>query len=443
MLSQAFVLSSRGDTLLYRDYVGNGHADNLYERMCPLNESEQPIVKVHNGLCYVHTRHNGLYFGLTCKPQASPFILIQFLNRFAAIVKDYCGSVSEEAIRKNLPLLYELLEEILDFGVVQTTRLDVLRNYVQSEAVNTQPSSLFDMSAIGLFGADTQQKTLVPASASIRSLSHQSKTNEIFVDVLERLTVLIGANGNVVQAELNGDINLKSFVNGCSEIFMTFNHDLAIGSSQNRGYGGAVRLDECRFHANVNVTDFETKRAIRVSPGPGEMTVMQYTVLDDFPTPLPFRLFPTVEVQPERSRLLVCLKLRCDLSPRSHATNMMVRLPIPKSAISLSRDVSSPDQTATLEPDSSSVVWNVPRITGGSQLSAIFRLEVPGLRPSARLEVGPVALTFDLPSLAMSGLRIGCLRPTLGGRGGAALSGEPPKRWLRYSTSSGSYVVRI
>ncbi|XP_061416817.1 AP-4 complex subunit mu-1-like [Lethenteron reissneri] len=347
MLSQAFVLSSRGDTLLYRDYVGNGHADNLYERMCPLNESEQPIVKVHNGLCYVHTRHNGLYFGLTCKPQ------------FAAIVKDYCGSVSEEAIRKNLPLLYELLEEILDFGVVQTTRLDVLRNYVQSEAVNTQPSSLFDMSAIGLFGADTQ-KTLVPASASIRSLSHQSKTNEIFVDVLERLTVLIGANGNVVQAELNGDINLKSFVNGCSEIFMTFNHDLAIGSSQNRGYGGAVRLDECRFHANVNVTDFETKRAIRVSPGPG-----------------------------------------C------------------------------------------SQQWKCNLKGVGCCCPAIFRLEVPGLRPSARLEVGPVALTFDLPSLAMSGLRIGCLRPTLGGRGGAALSGEPPKRWLRYSTSSGSYVVRI
>ena len=32
------------------------------------------------------------------------------------VFKDYCGVLSEEAIRKNFILIYELLDEILDFG---------------------------------------------------------------------------------------------------------------------------------------------------------------------------------------------------------------------------------------------------------------------------------------------------------------------------------------
>jgi AP-4 complex subunit mu-1 len=41
---------------------------------------------------------------------------MELLNRIAKVIKDFCGVLSEEAIRKNFVLIYEILEEMLDFG---------------------------------------------------------------------------------------------------------------------------------------------------------------------------------------------------------------------------------------------------------------------------------------------------------------------------------------
>ena len=45
--------------------------------------------------------------------------------------KDYCGTLSEESIRKNFVLLYELLDEMLDFGYPQTTSTEHLKLCIQ------------------------------------------------------------------------------------------------------------------------------------------------------------------------------------------------------------------------------------------------------------------------------------------------------------------------
>lgn len=41
---------------------------------------------------------------------------------------------------------------------------------------------------------------------------------------------------------------------------------------------------------------------------------------------------------------------------------------------SLSQELSSPDQSAELRLQSRSVVWQIPRFTGGTQLSALFKV---------------------------------------------------------------------
>ena len=41
---------------------------------------------------------------------------MELLSKVARVFKDYCGTLSEEAIRKNFVLLYELLDEMIDYG---------------------------------------------------------------------------------------------------------------------------------------------------------------------------------------------------------------------------------------------------------------------------------------------------------------------------------------
>lgn len=38
---------------------------------------------------------------------------MELLNRIVRVFKDYCGVLTEEAMRKNFILVYELLDEIM------------------------------------------------------------------------------------------------------------------------------------------------------------------------------------------------------------------------------------------------------------------------------------------------------------------------------------------
>jgi hypothetical protein len=54
-------------------------------------------------------------------------------------LQDYCGSISEEAIRKNFPLIYELLDEVVDYGLPQNTSTEALKTFVINEPTVVAP----------------------------------------------------------------------------------------------------------------------------------------------------------------------------------------------------------------------------------------------------------------------------------------------------------------
>uniref|UniRef100_A0A3Q1GPC5 AP-4 complex subunit mu-1 n=1 Tax=Acanthochromis polyacanthus TaxID=80966 RepID=A0A3Q1GPC5_9TELE len=415
MISQVFILSSKGDHLIYKDFRGESGSDAVgvfYEKVTALTGDQPPVVMSHKDLHFVHVRQGGLYWVATTTADSSPFTIIEFLNRLAALVKDYCGSLSEKSVQMNFALIYELLDEVVDYGYIQTTSSDVLKNFIQTEAVSSRPFSLFDLSNVGLV-----QKQL---SRRLGFFSFQGGKSEIFVDVIERMSVVIGSNGMLMKADVEGEIRVKCYLPNCSEMRIGLNEEFSIGKSQLRGYGAAVRVDEVSFHQMVRLDEFDSHRILRLCPSQGEQTVMQYQLSDDLPSAPPFRLFPTIE-RDSGGRLLMYLKLRCDLPPKRFSTF---------------HNLSSPDQSAELKPQSRAVVWKIPRFTGGTQLSALFKLEVPGLSSASLLEVGPVGLSFELPKLTATGVQIRFLRLS-------PVQPGPSQRWVRYVTHSDSYTIRI
>ncbi|XP_049598817.1 AP-4 complex subunit mu-1 [Syngnathus scovelli] len=438
MISQVFILSSKGDRLVYKDFRGEIGSDAVglfYDKVTALTGDQPPVVMTHRNIHFVHVWQGGLYLvATTTAADSSPFAIIDFLNRLAALIKDYCGALSEKTVQMNFALIYELLDEMLDYGYVQSTSCDVLKNFIQTEAQSSRPFSLLDLANVGLFGADTQQSKVAPSSAATRPL--QGGKSEIFVDVVERMSVVMSSNGMPMKAEVEGEVKVKCFLPGCSEIRIGLNEDLSVGSSHLAGYGGAVRVDECAFHPAVRLDDFEAHRILRLSPSQGEQSVMQYRLADRLPLAPPFRLFPTIE-KDNAGRLLMFFKLRCNLPPKSSAVNVSASVRVPKGCISLSQELSSPDQSAELQPHNRAVIWKIPRFPGGTQLSASFKLDIPGLSSASTLEVGPVGMTFELPKVTASGLHVRFLRlaPTQH-RG-------PTQRWVRYVTHSDSYAIRI
>ncbi|XP_043359600.1 AP-4 complex subunit mu-1 isoform X1 [Dermochelys coriacea] len=498
MLSQIFILSSKGDRLVHKDFRGEAGGgstdlvDTFYRKITALPRDQAPVFMAHEGLHFVHVRHAGLYFVATTGHDVSPFTIIEFLNRLVTLVRDYCGSLSEKTVSLNFALIYELLDEMLDYGYVQTTAPDVLCNFIQTEPVLSKDFSLLDLSSVGLFGAETQQSKVAPSLAASRPVlpphRDQGARNEVFLDVVERLTVVIAANvsqgrspgpqsaapviepqglsnapapypqlgpcpphagslsgthphpllpaqGTPTKADIQGEIRLKSYLPSRSELRIGLTEEFCVGKSELRGYGTAVRADQCAFHSSVKLDEFESSRILKVNPSQGELPLMQYQLSDDIPSALPFHLFPTLERDPT-GRLRVYLKLRCDLAPKSQALNVRVQLPVPKGVVSLSQELSSPEQTVELQPSLKAIRWVIPRVQGGSQLSALFKLEVPGLSSSSLLEVGPANMSFELPMHTCSGLQIRFLHFT-------APPAGLPHRWVRYVTHSDSYVIRL
>lgn len=400
---------------------------------------QPPVVMSHKELHFVHVRQGGLYWVATTTADASPFTIIEFLNRLCGLVRDYCGDLTEKSVRLNFALIYELLDEVIDYGYIQTTSTDILKNFIQTEAVTSKPFSLFDLSNVGLFGAETQQSKVAPSTAATRpimsSRGEQGGKHEIFVDVIERMSVVLGTNGLLMKADVEGEIQVKCYMPSCSEMRIGLNEEFSIGKSQLRGYGAAVAVDECRFHQAVNLDEFETYRILKVCPSQGAQTIMQYQLCDNLPTAPPFRLYPTIE-RDSGGRLLMYLKLRCDLPPKSAAINVSVTIPVPKGSVSLSLELSSPDQSAELQAKSKAIRWEISRFPGGAQLSALFKLEVPGLSSASMMEVGPVSMSFELPKYTCTGLQIRFLRLT-------PVQPGPSQRWVRYVTHSDSYTIRV
>lgn len=156
--------------------------------------------------------------------------------------------------------------------------------------------------------------------------------------MVERLSVLIASNDSLLKVDVQGEIRLKSFLPSGSEICIGLTEEFCVGKSELRGYGPGIRVDEVSFHSSVNRDEFESHWILHLQPPQGE----------------------------------VYLKLRCDLPPKSQALNIRLHLPLPRGVVSMSQELSSPDQKAEL--GEGALHWDLPRVQGGSQLSGLFQV---------------------------------------------------------------------
>ena len=56
---------------------------------------------------------------------------IIFLHRLSSVLVEYFKELEEESIRDNFVIIYELLDEMMDFGYPQTTESKILQEYVR------------------------------------------------------------------------------------------------------------------------------------------------------------------------------------------------------------------------------------------------------------------------------------------------------------------------
>lgn len=87
------------------------------------------------GLNYFFTKKFGIYFVATTRYNVSPSFVMDIIYRMMKVFRDYCGVLNEESIRKNFVLIYEIIDEIIDYGHPQLMATENIRQYTVSDAV--------------------------------------------------------------------------------------------------------------------------------------------------------------------------------------------------------------------------------------------------------------------------------------------------------------------
>jgi AP-1 complex subunit mu len=351
--SAVFFMDLKGKILISRNYRGDVSRVQADRFATVVQETEptelRPVFTV-DGVSYIWLQHNNIYIVALTKRNSNVTSIFVFLERLVEIMREYFGTLEEESIRDNFVLIYELLDEVMDFGYPQIAEVKVLKEYILSGAHKLSVS---------------KPPQAVTNIVSWRPEGIKYKKNEVFLDVVEKLNCLVAANGTVISSEILGAIKMKCQLTGMPELKLGLN-DKAMFEAQGRADAAAakkaVELEDIKFHQCVRLTRFEADRTISFIPPDGEFELMSYR-LNTAVKPLIW--VETVIETRGRSRVDYMVKARTNFKPRSYANNVEIMIPVPP-------DVDSPAFKAsmggvTYVPDADAIKWTIKQFHGGKE----------------------------------------------------------------------------
>lgn len=330
----------------------------------------------------------------------------------------------------------------MDYGYPQVTQTENLKAFVYNEPiVVTTVADTGKMINPKTASASAVHKPVinsVDVDGKKTSLSANQK-NEIFVDILERLSVLFSNNGYVLNSTIDGCIQMKSYLAGNPQLRLALNEDLAIGRNGNTSYGGGVTVDDINFHDCVNLSEWEHGRTLSFHPPDGEFIALNYRMTGEFKTP--FRIFPSIE-EVEPNKIEISVHVRAEIPDNHFGANVSIEVPLPHSTtVATCNVVSTPGAngvSAEYVAHEKKLLWTLKKFPGCTEQTMRAKITLSGPCTSQiRREIGPINMNFEIPMYNVSSLQVRYLRIA------ENMPGYAPYRWVRYVTQSSSYVCRL
>jgi AP-2 complex subunit mu-1 len=85
--------------------------------------TEAPVKRIEN-CSFLYTRFGNMYFVALTRSNVNPALVFEYIFQLIKILKAYLGDdFDENAMRNNMTLIYELMDETMDFGYPQVRTL--------------------------------------------------------------------------------------------------------------------------------------------------------------------------------------------------------------------------------------------------------------------------------------------------------------------------------
>lgn len=414
------MLDIKGKVLISRNYKGDIDMNEIDHFMPILMQKEEEVdvspFVAHGAVHFLWIKHSNLYLVAMTKNNANAALVFAFLYKIVEVFKEYFKELEEESIRDNFVTVYELMDEVMDFGFPQTTDSQILQEYI------TQRGHKLEV------GAPRPPATVTNA-VSWRSEGIKYRKNEVFMDVIESVNLLVSASGSVLRSEIVGSVKMKVVLSGMPELRLGLN-DKLLFQNTGRDKGKAVELEDVKFHQCVRLSRFENDRTISFIPPDGDCELMSYR-LNTHVKPLIW--IESVIEKYSHSRVEIMVKARGHFKQRSTANNVEITVPVPSDADSPKFKACTGN--AKWVPEKNAVIWTIKSFPGGKEYLMRAHFGLPSVDSEELERKPPITVKFEIPYFTVSGIQVRYLKII-------EKSGYHALPWVRYITQSGDYQLR-
>ncbi|XP_022110140.1 AP-2 complex subunit mu [Acanthaster planci] len=429
MIGGLFIYNHKGEVLIsrvFRDDIGRHAVDAFRVNVIHARQQVRSPVTNLARTSFFHIKRGNIWLAAVTRQNVNASMVFEFLMKLCEVMSSYFGKINEDNVKNNFVLIYELLDEILDYGYPQNTDTGILKTFITQTGIKSQTRE-----------EQAQITNQVTGQIGWRREGIKYRRNELFLDVLENVNLLMSPQGQVLSAHVAGKVIMKSYLSGMPECKFGMNDKLTLdkqgkGDSDSKSKS-SIAIDDCTFHQCVKLSKFESERSISFIPPDGEFELMKYRTTKDIS--LPFRCIPLVR-EVGRTKMEVKVVLKSNFKPSILGQKIEVRIPTPMNTSGV--QVLCMKGKAKYKSSENAIVWKIKRMSGMKEVQITAEIELLPSGDKKKWARPPISLNFEVP-FAASGLKVRYLKVF---ESKLNYSDHDVIKWVRYISRSGLYETR-
>ncbi|XP_033641905.1 AP-2 complex subunit mu [Asterias rubens] len=430
MIGGLFIYNHKGEVLIsrvFRDDIGRHAVDAFRVNVIHARQQVRSPVTNLARTSFFHIKRGNIWLAAVTRQNVNASMVFEFLMKLCDVMSSYFGKINEDNVKNNFVLIYELLDEILDYGYPQNTDTGILKTFITQTGIKSQTRE-----------EQAQITNQVTGQIGWRREGIKYRRNELFLDVLENVNLLMSPQGQVLSAHVAGKVIMKSYLSGMPECKFGMNDKLTLdkqgkGDSDTSKTKSSIAIDDCTFHQCVKLSKFESERSISFIPPDGEFELMKYRTTKDIS--LPFRCIPLVR-EVGRTKMEVKVVLKSNFKPSILGQKIEVRIPTPMNTSGV--QVLCMKGKAKYKSSENAIVWKIKRMSGMKEVQITAEIELLPSGEKKKWARPPISLNFEVP-FAASGLKVRYLKVF---ESKLNYSDHDVIKWVRYISRSGLYETR-
>lgn len=396
-------------------------------------DSRLPILTI-GSTSFISIRSGGLWLVAVARSNQDCLAILEFLYALLHLLQKIFtqanGPLTESIVVSNFTNIFEILGEVLEFGYPSNMEISFLSSIIPGLAelkLGNVEKKDSDLKSKILGDRKSKVSAIDQAydssKVSWRDQGIKYRRNEIFLNVDEKVHVLLDRSGALLRSNIDGTISMKCHLSGMPTCRFGFSCD-----SIDEELRDSITLDDFKFHKCVDLAKYDSDQVIAFVPPDGSFQLMTYNITEAHS--VPYTIIPSISTGAERVSLT--LKLSSNYSSESMASSVILRVQIPPGIGK--HYIKSSQGKAKFNSSENAIIWRFTKFYGN--LCHDLSLDFDILNDY----VGPfkprISLDFVLDTHSASGLQVKFLKVV-------EKSNYRTVKWVKYCTQAGSYEVRM